>query len=339
MGKEQLPLYIVMYGVFIILFRFKNRFPITKNCSKLDVLKKLLDEKNIQHGISMILIGLVWFSIAFFVVIPSFAHYRIEGFQKFAETIELDTTIVRDVQSPNYFISRYEAFGDSYVDVFLGMLTHPKELIRIMFDGDKLENLRQTLEPLAYSSLLSPGIFAILVPDFLINYATSAGGIGTAEIINHRISMLIPVLFISSIYGVSTLSGWAESIITKGKFSKSKISKASFAVFFAVVILGSNVKTSFDYQNPVYLWLTQAIQKRVSVFAKEDLEIGAKEDIEVGDVVKLTALDNKDRECATKIVNTIPDNASVSGPDYLGAHLSMRETYAIFPRFIIKQIM
>jgi hypothetical protein len=27
----------------------------------------------------------------------------------------------------------------------------------------------------------------------------------------------------------------------------------------------------------------------------------------------------------------IPDNASVSGPDYLGAHLSMRETYAIFP--------
>ena len=27
----------------------------------------------------------------------------------------------------------------------------------------------------------------------------------------------------------------------------------------------------------------------------------------------------------------IPANASISGPDYLGAHLSMRETYAIFP--------
>ena len=31
------------------------------------------------------------------------------------------------------------------------------------------------------------------------------------------------------------------------------------------------------------------------------------------------------------MVDMIPDGVSVSGPDFLGAHLSMRETYAIFP--------
>ena len=31
------------------------------------------------------------------------------------------------------------------------------------------------------------------------------------------------------------------------------------------------------------------------------------------------------------VADAIPKRASVSGPDYLGAHLSMRETYAIFP--------
>ena len=51
----------------------------------------------------------------------------------------------------------------------------------------------------------------------------------------------------------------------------------------------------------------------------------------MGDIIKLSELENKDVECAHKIVEMVPDGATVSGPDTLGAHLSMRETYAIFP--------
>ncbi|NQS90112.1 hypothetical protein HQ584_10010 [Patescibacteria group bacterium] len=66
-------------------------------------------------------------------------------------------------------------------------------------------------------------------------------------------------------------------------------------------------------------------------FAKtldEDVDFDS---LEVGAVFKFSQLENKDRECASRVVEMIPEGVSVSGPDYLGAHLSMRETYAIFP--------
>ena len=81
----------------------------------------------------------------------------------------------------------------------------------------------------------------------------------------------------------------------------------------------------------MYLWFTQAVKKRV--YAKYDKEIIKRSDLKVGDIVKLSDLDVKDNECSNAIINMIPKDPSisVSGPDNLGDHLSMRETYAIFP--------
>lgn len=339
MGKEQLPLYVVLYGVFIALFRFKKNPPIPKRGSYLEWIKSLALYKNVQIGLSMIIVGLIWFYLAFFVIIPAFASYRVEGYEKFANTIELNTAVATDVASDNYFISRYEAFGDTYTEVIIGMLSDPAELARVLFEGDKAENLEQTLAPMAYTSLLFPPIFMFALPDFLINYGTTAGGIGTSEIINHRISMIIPVLFLASIYGVGFVSDtfvviWAWFVERKPKKSdlrKLPVKSTYIAVILSALILYTNIAKTYEYNNPIFLWLTQAVQKRVQVFAKEDKEVGLQKDIEIGDRFKLSALDNKDRECALKVVEFIPDEAAVTGPDYLGAHLSMRETYAIFP--------
>jgi len=80
--------------------------------------------------------------------------------------------------------------------------------------------------------------------------------------------------------------------------------------------------------------MQQALKKRLPVSIVE-AKTAPKEFLEttrkLGDVVKITSLENKDRDCARIIVNSIPEGVSVSGPDYLGAHLSLRETYAIFP--------
>jgi len=54
-------------------------------------------------------------------------------------------------------------------------------------------------------------------------------------------------------------------------------------------------------------------------------------ELEIGEVVKLPDLDLKDIKCANAVISHIPEDASVSGPDNLGDHLSMRETYGIFP--------
>ncbi len=326
MGKEQLPLYVFVFGFYVLCCRMPAEVLFPKK-NYLSWLKSLVVYKNVQLGVVMMLVGAVWFFLAFSVLIPAFAHYRVDSFQKFAETIELDTSVARDVQSPNYFISRYEAFGDTYTEVVVGMLSNPKELVRVVFGGDKIDNLRQTLEPVGYAPFLNPIIFAMAFPDFLINYSTTEGGIGTSEIINHRISMIIPVLFLASIYGIHMLSEYTH-LLTSRKF---KLKKSYIAYIFLTVFLVANVRATFAYENPVYLWLQQAVQKRLQVFAKEDLEVGLKSDIAIGDRFKLSALDNKDRECALKVIDIIPGEASISGPDYLGAHLALRETYAIFP--------
>ena len=296
-GKEQLPLYVFIYGIFIWLFR-----------------------NNLKQGIWMMVAGMLWFILAFFVIIPHFAHYRIDGYAKFARSLDLDTSETRDVENDNYFLSRYEEFGDSYAEVILTMITHPNALVRVFFGGDKLDNLRRTFEPVGYLPLAFPQILIISAPDFLINYLTTAGGIGTSEIYNHRVSMIVPVIFLSVIYAVAFLS---------------KLINKKWALYFlSALVLGTNIYTTFSYNNPVYLWLTQAVKKRLAVniaYAKSDTEIYQRTDLKVGEVFRLSPLEDKDRECAQKVIAMVPPTASVSGPDYLGAHLGLRETYAIFP--------
>lgn len=322
-GKEQLPLYIVFYGIFILLFRndyFKTKDTKLKKIN-LKNLKPIFQTLTGKLALSMILVGSLWFYLAFFVIIPANAHFRTEGYTEFAKSLNLGEGETRDVALPNYFLSRYDAFGESYVEIAMNMALKPSLATKVFFGGDKLDNLNKTFGPLAYMPLVYPPLLAIALPDLAINYLTSAGGIGTAEISNHRISMIIPVLFLASIYAISFLSLWLNSVF-------KKLNTKIFIISLSLIILGSNIYMSYYSNNPVFMWLTQAVVKRV--FAKTDTEI-LKEKLNVGDVVKLSPLESKDRECAQKIINIIPKEASVSGPDYLGAHLSMRETYAIFP--------
>ena len=311
MGKEQIPLYIILYGVFILLFRnnaqsFRHGF--TTLAGKL--------------GLSLIIVGALWFFTAFFVIIPAYAPQRVAGYNAFLEMIGINEESARDAGLENFFLNRYDEFGDSYIEVALNIFSNPKKTAEVFFGGDKLENLKQTFFPIGYLPIAYPAIFMFALPDMLINYLTTAGGIGTSEISNHRVSMIVPVAFLATIYAI----GYFSSLVKKEKY------KMSLNVGIPAIVLLLNLYTSHVFNNPVYLWVFQAIQKRVvlPVFAKTDTNV-IKQDLKVGDVLRLSELEDKDRECALHVVEAIPDGASVSGPDSLGTHLAQRETYAIFP--------
>lgn len=304
MGKEQLSAYIALFGLFIVLFRKTQ--------------KKL--------GYHLIIAGTVWLVAAMFIIIPHYSPYRVDGYTSFAKQIGLDGDETRDVSLPNYFLARYDELGDSYGEIVVSSIINPNQSIEIFFGGDKMDNLRQTFEPLGYLPLLFLPILLIAFPDFFANYMTTAGGIGTAEIYNHRISMIIPVLFIATIYAIDYMSWYLEPYVHRLRLNRHRL-----VLILCFFLLFMNVKTTFSYENPVYLWLTQAIAKRIPVLAANETDDVDYNALQVGDVVRLSELEEKDRQCALKVVEMIPDEASVSGPDYLGAHLAMRETYAIFP--------
>ena len=311
-GKEQLPLYTFIYGLFIIFLRNENA----------TTVKEYFTTLSGKIGLVLSIASILWFIVAFFIIIPSHAHYRIEGYNKFAESVEISDATARDVALPNYFLNRYEDFGDSYFEVAKNMILRPEKSVKVFFGGDKVENFTRTFEPFAFLPFAYPAVLLIAVPDLVINFMTTASGIGTAEITNHRISMILPVLIIATLLAIKYLSN----------LLKNRVDRKRLHIFLSAVVVIFTIYTTNRYNNPVYLWMRDAIKKRVvsKVFAKQDEDIIQK-DLEVGDVVRLSELEFKDVDCARKIVNIVPEKASVSGPDSLGAHLAMRETYAIFP--------
>jgi len=293
-GKEEASLFVLVFGLFVVFVR------------------------KVKHlGYYLIAVSIFWFVATFFVIIPAYSHYRVLGYNKFASSLGINSELANDVISPNFFLSRYSEFGNTYFEVAVNMATHPRQMARVLFGGDKLDNLRMTFEPLLYMPVLGPHLLVMALPELLINYATTASGIGTSEIYNHRISLIIPVLFISTIYGIA--------FVTK--------KKRYLVVGLSALVLASNIYTTFKYENPIYLWLSQAISKRISlkVFAK-DISIEDNLDaLELGQRLRFSPLETNDRDCAQKVVQSIPNDVTVSGPDHLGAHLAKRETYAIFP--------
>jgi len=65
-GKEQIPLYFLMYGFYI-----------------------LVSSKLKKFSIGIMLYSIVWFLICFLVIIPHYSSYRIDSFEKFVNELKL----------------------------------------------------------------------------------------------------------------------------------------------------------------------------------------------------------------------------------------------------------
>lgn len=299
-GKEQISLYFVVLGFVYFIFSRYRKF-----------------------GLGVSLFSLLWFIVCFFVIIPNNAHYRVESFEKFANDLNISRDEIPNLYSSNYFLARYSEFGNSYSEIIKNMVLNPVKTAAVFLSGDKVDNLNLTFGPLFYLTFLSPLWMLVAFPDLLINYSTTQGGIGTSEIYNHRISMIIPVLFVSVIFGISFLKRFLDFYFAK-KYTNILISFIGLLIFINCFYFSYYV----GEKNPIFSWIISAVEKRV--LAKTDTSVLDKE-LKVGDIVRVDPLENNDRECVRKIVDRIPPKVSVSGPDFMGSHLAQRETYAIFP--------
>lgn len=299
-GKEQISLYFVVLGVLILL---------TTNYKK--------------FGIFVSVFSLIWFAICFFVIIPNNAHYRIESFEKFSNELGISKEEIPNLYSSNYFLARYSDFGNSYSEIVKNMVLNPVKTASVFLSGDKIDNLYLTFGPLGYLPILSPLFLLVSFPDFLINYSTTQGGIGTSEIYNHRISMIIPVLFISIILGITFFKKFLNHYV-RPKNTEIFVSLIGILIFLNCFYFSYYV----GEKNPIFSWIISAVEKRV--LAKSDTSV-LKKNMKVGDIVRVDPLENNDRECVRKVLDRIPPKVSVSGPDFMGSHLAQRETYAIFP--------
>lgn len=95
-------------------------------------------------------------------------------------------------------------FGDTQNGVFLGMLTKPLEVLRLLISHDRLYYYFQLLSPLGFLPLLSPFTLIYALPSLLIN--TLSNNQLMRQIDYQYSSNITPFLIISSIFGFIQLN-------------------------------------------------------------------------------------------------------------------------------------
>ena len=271
-GKEEVPLVISMFGLWIV-YKFKD----------------------IKTGLSLFLIGIIWFLVAFFVLIPKYENLRSIEFDKFITNAKISNVNSSDFFKSNFFLHRYSQLGDSYTQVASSLILHPVKSTRVSISSDDKEAIVNVLAPLLFLPVIAFPILLISLPEIAINILSNQN---IFAIDNHRVSMFIPIVFLASLYVVSKQNQKLQYMLT-------------------ILIILSSVYFSFKTNNLLLIELSKkfGVEK---VFADNMLDRNL--DRAISDPV-----------CINKILKQIPDDSSYTGPNYMGAQTSLRKTNAVYP--------
>lgn len=157
--KEEMPLLVVMLGIYA-----------------------LLRQREWRVGAAAIALGLVWFFVAVYVVIP---HYNPEG------------------RSP--YLGAYNHLGQGPVGIIKTALTDPMALLRTLFTREKLVYLRDLFLPVGFLSLFGIQVLFLALPTLGIILLSGDPQVYTLEKF-HYPAPLVPVVVLSAAYGVAYVS-------------------------------------------------------------------------------------------------------------------------------------
>ncbi len=156
--KEDIPLLVAMLGLWVLLFNRDKRL-----------------------GFALAGLGMVWFVIAFRIVIPQFAP---EGI--------------------NPYMGRYAEWGSSQREILLNLVTDPAGLVAYLVRPIHLTYYQDLLFPLNFLSLLAPHWLLLSGPSLAINLLSNQLAQKVANQF-HYAAPIVPFVITSAIFGTSRL--------------------------------------------------------------------------------------------------------------------------------------
>jgi uncharacterized membrane protein len=159
--KEDMPLLVLMMGLYILLIQRQWRV-----------------------GLGTVVISVIWFVLANFVIIP--AHSPI---------------------GDNIHIVRYGDLGNTMNEVIVSVFTRPLRVLAVAFESTRLPYWLLLTMPVAFTSLLDPAIFLMALPTLAINTLSGNSATYTPDTF-HYTAPIVPFIVVSSIGGVARLSRW-----------------------------------------------------------------------------------------------------------------------------------
>ncbi len=167
-------------------------------------------------------LGLAWFYVATFVIIPYYAA------QEYAIA-----------QTP--YAARYGELGDSFGDVLKAMVVRPGTVLGIILQPLRLHYLFGLLVPVAFLALLAPEFLLLSAPLLLANLLSSFAFQYSGEL--HYSAPLVPFFVVAGAAGLgrwlrrnrSTLATWR----LPGKMTRPGPSGTTLALFLALGLVGA----------------------------------------------------------------------------------------------------
>jgi len=134
------------------------------------------------------MMGLGWFLISMMQIIPHFRH------------------------GVHFALGYFGDFGDSPLNVFLGLIKNPLLVFQYVFRKDTYDYLYNILGPIGFLSFLSPLHLLIAAPEFAINLLSKSGAM--RNIYFHYTAVITPFVFISALYGFRFLRTYTWIFVT-----------------------------------------------------------------------------------------------------------------------------
>lgn len=318
LGKEEVSLIVFMLGLYVWLARKRRRL-----------------------GIAVSLAGFLWAVLSFLVIIPHYGPIRQQGYEEFLQLLYGQYEAERVGMSQNFFLARYSQFGDSYFEIAKNILFRPLNTLRFVLSNENLTYLFKVFSPLGFLSFLTPLVLLISLPELAINLLSN--NLTMKRIGFQYVATIVPFVFLSALYGAT----WLREKVDEHRRS------LLVSVLSGVVLLGSLWGTA-EFNSPMWPYLKTGgplvkvprtialIRERfvgervmpVGPFGEEKVVVPEKRERLVGELVPEVLLTNpKHNGAAADVVSLIPEDpeVSVSAPNFLGAHLSLRESLALFP--------
>lgn len=140
-------------------------------------------------GLVMLFLGMVWFAVATFVIIPPFAA-RVYG------------------QEQSVYFQRYGALGDSLADILGAFLTRPGLVWAIVTEPARLQYLFGLLVSFGFLSLVGLEVVLLGLPLLLANLLSAYPAQYYGEF--HYSAALVPYLAAAAVYGAGRVLRWVS---------------------------------------------------------------------------------------------------------------------------------
>lgn len=215
----QVRLFALTLLLFGLYFYERGRWQWFASCALLALLARtdvalvvamfgvygLLTRRRWPYVIPPLLVGVGWFALSTFVIVPSYIY---PGALSGGTGAVGEDYMACWPCGANPLLAYYGHLGRSGPEIVGYILTHPVQVAGIMLEKAKLEYMLNLLVPLALLPLLSPRPLVLGLPVLVLNLLS----LRTAQYDykTHYSLLLIPGLVASAIYGLDNLARWVE---------------------------------------------------------------------------------------------------------------------------------